>query len=111
MLTKMKNVIMVLISGMFDAYRSGKTNMEYNAYGEMADKTLSAEQGIYHILMTVAVYASGIAVLVVGAMLVVNGRNKNKRAEEKGHLVKVFIIVVLIFAATGVVNLIQDVAA
>lgn len=101
---KMHIPIKTIIAKTFDSYKSGE--IEEGRYSHFGSQTLEAEQGIYHILMHVAVYAIGVAVLLVASWFVFFAKNKEKRAEGKVWLGVVFAVVVLIFSLPAVLQII-----
>lgn len=62
----------------------------------------------YHNMLTIAVYASFIAVIITAAALVMNATNRIKLGEAKQKVLRVFIVSVLIFAVTGLVQIFID---
>lgn len=65
---------------------------------------------LYHNIFLIAVYCSGIAVLLAATCLILNARNRIKLGEAKEKVVRVMIVSILIFGTTGLVQLVRDIA-
>lgn len=90
--------------GSSESWRGGQ-------YEELGDVTFNIAVIMFHLVMDIAVYASGIAVTVSAILLIWNARNRNRLGESKKYVVQVMIISILIFSVTNMVNLVQKLAA
>lgn len=97
----------------FDRFKDagdGGTGRFWGRYGELTDDTFEIILMVYRILMIVAVYASGIAIIVSAIILIWNSRNRDRLGESKKYVVQVLIISALIFSVAGIVELVQSLA-
>lgn len=94
---------------MYDIYReTGTPNHVTGLWGYFESKTSELEGGFFHIAMNIAVYASGIAILLSAAYLALAARQgAEKLKDAKGRVMKVLIVSILIFSVTGFMSLIQ----
>ena len=100
--------VRAVLNGFYNVYRRYNTG-EDSQYEELASGTLALEQGIYSIIMDVAVYASGIAFMMAAISLYINSRSSSKKhAESKSNLIKVMAISALIWAVVNIVQIVYD---
>jgi len=67
--------------------------------------------GIYNILLTGAVYLSGIAILVaVIVLMYASGKGADKLGEAKNGVVRVCLIIIGIFSVSGILSLVLSMA-
>lgn len=70
---------------------------------------LSAERGVFGILMNVSVFAAGVALLAAVLLLAISasgGTSSKTFQEAKKWIIRIIVISVLIFATTGLITLI-----
>lgn len=107
------NMNQIVYSGEFDAFQEGLDGSVsgYNRSidtSEMLDFVKRVGGFFYHNLLTIGVYASFFAVMICAILLILNGRNRVKLGESKSRVVRVFIVSILIFSVTGLVQIFVD---
>ncbi|MBR4606508.1 MAG: hypothetical protein IKO41_09845 [Lachnospiraceae bacterium] len=79
-------------------------------YGLFSDAgVLGTDAGVYRILMNVAVFAAGIALLAAVLLLAISasgGASSKTFQEAKRWIIRIIVISVLIFGVTGLVTLV-----
>ena len=97
---------------MYDFYKDHNENY-YGIWAKWANgqNSLSGTViGVFNILMSVAVFAAAIAIMVSGALIAINARKGGEALEKaKANFGRVFIVSVLIFAVGGLVMLVSSV--
>lgn len=93
-----------------DFYGGLKVNKSGSVwYRFFGDKLLGTDAGIYSILMNVAVFAAGIALLAAVLLLAISaggGASSKTFQEAKKWIIRIIVISVLIFGVTGLVTLV-----
>ena len=79
-------------------------------YSKADTQITGASVDLYKVVIRAGVYASGIAVIICGLILLFYRNNSAQSAESKRHLITVLIIIICIFSASGIVNLIYNAA-
>lgn len=97
---------------MYDFYKDHNENY-YGIWAKWANgqNSLSGTViGVFNILMSVAVFAAAIAIMVSGALIAINARKGGEALEKaKVNFGKVVLVSVLIFAVGGLVMLVSSV--
>lgn len=75
-----------------------------NLYGEVENVVNEATVSVYELLAKIGVYASGIAIMVAAAILIINAASGGEKlADAKRYVVRVLIVSILIFGVSGLV--------
>jgi|GEM_PF-3030604 len=101
----------ILVSGRITVLLSTYKNFAKDStdlYSKADTQITNASVDVYEVVMHAAVYASGIAVIICGLILLFYHNHSTQSAESKKRLITVFIIIVCIFSASGIVNMISN---
>ena len=80
-----------------------------NIFSQFEKTTNASTVSIYHLLANIGVYASLLGILVACVILIINATSGGERlAGAKKHLIRVLIVSVLIFGASGLVLLVES---
>ena len=79
-----------------------------NIYGNAENAINNATVSMYQFLAKLGVYASGLAILVAAALLIIHATSGGEKlADAKRHVVRVLIVSILIFGASGLVLMVS----
>lgn len=95
--------------GYYDYYKEDSHNSYGSGWGYLWDGIRGADVGIWRIMMNVAVFSAGIALLaaiLLLALSVIGGTSSKTFQEAKKWIVRIIIISVLIFASSGLITLV-----
>lgn len=79
----------------------GNGNKKVGALSNLSDQVESLGAGTYNITRKIFIYVAAIALIAAAIGFVVNGRNVNKRAEDKSSIVWIIFAIIFGFAAAG----------
>lgn len=79
-------------------------------YAPVDDEMESTGQGLYHIIVNFAVYASALAIVVTFIVMMYAGHKAEIRSESKSKITRNCFIIILIFGAIEIVSLVQKIA-
>lgn len=102
---------LVLADSTFDKFENaGRYGNTLDGYGNLREALIGFGRFCYQTLSLVAVYCSGIAIMITALCLILNARNRIKLGEAKENVVKVMIVSMLIFSVSGIIRLVQTLA-
>ena len=82
---------------------------ESHLYSEVEQATTEAVVSVYQTLATIGVFASGLAIIVAATLLIINAHSGGEKlADAKRYAVRVLIVSILIFGASGLVLMVES---
>ena len=92
-----------------EGYKGGGEE-QLDGYGNLREALLWFGRFLYQSLSLIAVYCSGIAILITATCLVLHSRNRIKLGEAKKSVVRVLVVSILIFSVSGILTLVKSLA-